>query len=422
MAGGSATSLKILSTDAESSIERQLTKQRNQPRPLHQSAFALALPLFLAINLGLGFLAPPLSVDPLKLPASPSFDYHRACSYRNEWLAFKKAPEVLLFGSSLMMIPQAASEADYLGKAVDPVVNPYSTLLGDELSKRLPERSRSPVCFNFALPGGMLSDHYMIVRTLISKSAAPKAAVLGITLRDFIDSGVDNAACTPAFNYLSRFLSATEKEKLLPLTMPLAHQRSEYYLNKYFYLYGNRLAAQVIGKAYGERLASAALPNTAANDTTTNKAENINCDPEALLKGQEVLPGAFFIQPGSTLTWKDNTREYKQRFKTAHEDLFENQKEFLQLTVDELKKNDTAVLLVNMPLTEANKKLMPAGSYQKYMGFLDSLEKTGRVQILNLDNGSFDQSDFMDTAHMNSRGGKKLFTAIATKLSQIAVF
>lgn len=393
------------------------TNQKHTPAWLRCS-FVMALGLFSTLNAGMAVYLPPLTVDPLALPASPSFDYHRANSYRNEWHTFRQAPDIVLMGSSLMMIPQAAAEADYLNRAVDPVVNPYSTLLRDEINKLRPESK--PICFNFALPGGMISDHYMIVKTLFTKNSSPKVAVLGITLRDFIDNGVDSAACTPAFVYLSRFLPADQKNRILLMAMPQVTQRGEYYLNKYSYLYGNRLAAQVLIKQLTTKLASRYLPESANTATTENTTENIAFDPEALFKGLEVLPGAFFIQPKSTLLFRDNTREYMKRFRSPHTALFENQMQFLKLTIAELKERKTQVLIVNMPLTEANKKLMPKGSYEKYLRFINSLKQENLVSVLDLNNGSFEQSDFMDTAHMNSRGGKKLLSTLAEEINKLS--
>lgn len=385
-----------------------------------RSTFAVALSLFLLINLGLALSLPPVQVDPFSLPASPSFDFHRANSYRNEWHLFHKSPDIVLFGSSLMMIPQAAAEADYLGKAVDPVVNPYSTLLGDSIHTR--EHNLSPICFNFALPGGMISDHYMIVRTLFTPDSSPKVAVLGITLRDFIDNGVESAASTPAFNYLSRFVNQQERKELMMQAMPQLNQRGEYYLNSALYLYGNRIPLQVVGRNTAAQLAKDILPESIDKPAETSQTTNLSLDPEALFKGLEVLPGAFFIQPNSTIVWRDNSREYRKRFKTPHLSLFETEKRFLKMTLRELEKRGVRVLIVNMPLTEGNKKLMPPGSYERYLKFLDSLEVKGKVHLLNLDNGKFENTDFMDTAHMNANGGKKLIAAIAKELSSWELF
>jgi hypothetical protein len=383
--------------------------------PKTSPSFPLALAIFVLVNLALSMSVKDLQVSPFSLPASPSYDFHRANKYRQDCLTRKRAPEVVLFGSSLMMIPQAAKEADYLKKDIDPVINPYSTYLSDCIFKETGARA---TCFNFALPGGMISDHFLISKTLFQGQSKPKVAVLGITLRDFIDNGVDCAATTPAFNYFSRFLKPEEKQALLPLTMPRLQDRLEYYITEALYLYGNRIPAQVLGESYIQRLLRKPEVIKASIKETPAQEARLSCDAEALLKGKEVLAGAYFIKPGSSYTWKDNTREYKQRFKSAHQNLFENQKVFLSLTTKLLKAQGITPLFVNMPLTRANQALMPRGSYEQYLSFLKTFASQEDIPLLDLNDNSFDQSHFMDTAHMNSKGGEKLFAAIARQLAQ----
>jgi hypothetical protein len=127
------------------------------------SVFLLSLGLFAVVNAGLvcfGNLSVPMSVD--RIPTKPTWESHRT----RDFMAGAQAPDAVLFGSSLMMIPTACRDADYLNVTIDPVVHPYSQYLQAKIAEKTGLQLK---CFNFALPGGMISDHYMIVSSLFSK-------------------------------------------------------------------------------------------------------------------------------------------------------------------------------------------------------------------------------------------------------------
>ena len=79
-------------------------------------------------------------------------------------------------------------------------------------------------------------------------------------------------------------------------------------------------------------------------------------------------------------------------------------------------------MLVNMPLTPANMKLMPKGSYDKYMAMLKRTANQNDVVLLELNDGTkFDIKCFRDTVHMNGTGGKKLMAQIASFINSTSV-
>ena len=398
------------------------------------SVFLLALGLFAVVNAGLVALQPlrPMPVE--RIPTKPTWESHRT----RDFMAGAQAPDAVLFGSSLMMIPTACRDADYLNVTIDPVVHPYSQYMQAKIAEKTGMQLK---CFNFALPGGMISDHYMIVSSLFSNERKPKLAIFGLSLRDFIDSGVECAAATPAYHYFSRFKSESEIDSLLPLSMPSIFNRGQYLADKYIYLLGKRLQIQVMA---GDAISSAvtdlldysrrrnsgsdgavATSNASSSANSKDSAGNSSgtkpdSNPDAALSGTEVTEGMVALQPNAFYPWQDNSREYKKRFKGANDSMFKIQTEYFKRMLSQLKTEGVEVLFVNMPLTPANMALMPHGSYDKYMALLKQTAAEQGCGLLDLNDGkTFVASNFKDPVHMNGSGGKILIDQIAENLNKV---
>lgn len=374
------------------------------------SAFALAVVLFAVINGALVAAQPLAPLNPDRVPARPSWESHRTQDFQ----ATPSAPDVVLLGSSLMMIPTACCDADFLKVTIDPVVHPYSKYLQAKIAEKSGKQLQ---CFNFALPGGMISDHFMVVSSLVSPERKPKLLIFGLSLRDFIDSGVECAAATPAYHYFSRYKSDREIEAMLPLSMPSLLNRGEYLVDKYIYLFGKRLQMQVLTAYAMQNQAARLLASYPVKKLSEDTSTAASANPDAALTGGEVLKGMVALQPDAFYPWQDNSREYKKRFKGKNDGLFKIQQEYMNKTLSQLQEQGIEVLLVNMPLTEANMKLMPEGSYQKYLQVLaQEAEKYGCALLDLNDQKTFVTANFKDPVHMNGSGGKVLIDRIAAKL------
>lgn len=390
----------------------QTSAMPRQARSVTDSVFVLSAAIFALINLALVAAQPlePLPVE--RIPTRPTWESHRTRDFMKG-----TAPQVVLFGSSLMMIPTACRDADFLNVAIDPVVHPYSRYM----QALIAEKSGAQLeCFNFALPGGMISDHYMVTSALFNKAHKPRLAVFGISLRDFIDSGVECAAATPAYHYFSRYKSEAELEQLLPLSMPAATNRGEYLADKYIYLYGKRINMQVrVNDSLKEAGSAilAAYPEKKLEEDGSAKANN---NPDAALSGAEVTEGMVALLPQAFYPWQDNSREYKNRFKGRNQAMFEVQKKYFDMLLTRLQKDDVQILLVNMPLTQANMALMPEGFYREYLGVLAGAKAKYHCAVLDLnDQKSFALNNFKDPVHMNGSGGKVLIDRIVAAMSTL---
>jgi hypothetical protein len=392
-------------------------------------SFPLALAIFLGINLVSGFTRPLKPLSPEELPFKATWECQRAKRFIDD--SQGQAPQTVLFGSSLMMIPTTCAEADYKKTLIDPVVDPYSSRLASLLSS--PE-NKTQRAFNYALPGAMVSDHYFIERALFNQRRKPERVVLGVTLRDFIDCGVDTPTATPAYMHYRNYLSEEALDEVLQKNLNLWQKRN-YLAERYLYLWGRhneiqKLANKPLQATYDNLVSRFGIDNKGTKGTEGSKALASDKDSttsgeetqkggdkvDAIMAAQEVKPGNFVILPEMKLPWQDNTREYKKRFAHKNEAVFKSEQAFLDDLLAYNSSLGIETIIVNMPLTESNMKLMPKGSYDKYKAMLVALKNRG-VSVLDLNDSSFDLSCFRDTVHMNGRGGAKLLAAIASHIN-----
>jgi hypothetical protein len=75
------------------------------------------------------------------------------------------------------------------------------------------------------------------------------------------------------------------------------------------------------------------------------------------------------------------------------------------------------LVVVNMPITEENKALMPPEMLNRYrQAMLASTTRWG-VHLVDMDNKTFNESDFWDSCHLNTHGGDKWLHELAARLA-----
>ena len=358
--------------------------------------------LFFAFNFVLLAWQPLSKVKPESLPSAHTWTYWAT----REFLAQKQAPDMVICGSSVLMHPIARVEAVHKNKNLDYVLDHQSTYFADKVEHVTGQKDLS--CFSFALPGSMISDNFMVMRGLLTGPRKPSVVVLGLTLRDFIDSGVTCPGATPPFRYLKRYANIDD---VVHLAMPQIWQRFDYWLGKLVYVNGKKMDMQtllseevknVLDPIYKKQFAECRLVEM---DPTRNTPSN--------LRG-EIEPGMMIVGPHEAASYLDNTAEYRKRYKRNDPKMFEIQSSFLEKLLAEAKANDVRVIMVNVPVSDQNHTLMPAGAYEKYLARTKDLATKWGVQYFDPSNNvQFVQSDFYDSVHMNATGGKKLLDQFA---------
>lgn len=372
-----------------------------------RSKFFWAAIFLLVVDMAIVVSNPLGKVDPMRLPSPHSWEWWRTQSY----LSASKAPDVVLLGSSLVMIPTPMLDADYLNKPFDCVHHDHSVYMQDRLADLV--GLKEPSCINLGLPGGMISDDYMVARYLLDGERKPKVAVLGITLRDFIEHHVQYPATSHPYRYFSQFMDVAD---VVDIAMPQVWQRADYLWGHYFVLWGKRLQMQAITEDVGKHVIAPIQSTQVAVNPVTDAERNKTLAAKLKAIAEE---GEFMMEPHKLTLYEDNTNEYRSRFRGDKSELFNAESEFLARLLKLLRDRNIEVLVVNMPLMPANMSVMPPGMYDKYMAITQKLAAENNCKFLNLnDSARFVISDFRDTAHMNGNGGKKFLDSVDMTIAQ----
>jgi len=266
----------------------------------------------------------------------------------------------------------------------------------------------------------MVSDQYMVASSLFKDKQKPKLLVLGLTLRDFIDSGVECAASTPTYQFFKHYFEGQAQEDLSKVAIQTSQlwqgvtEKAQDWMDRNLYLSGKRLSAQYLNNAFWQKEISGVTGGVEKLDDNLVIAPSK--DMMDSLFGDAVEPGQFLFTPYATAPYQDNTREYKRRFKDYDPAKLAIQEKFLTKLLAHCKEQNIEVMVVNMPLTPQNMALMPDGAYDKYFSSTKKLVQSSGGRFVDLNNGSFGIENFKDTAHMNSAGGKKLVESITASI------
>jgi lysophospholipase L1-like esterase len=72
------------------------------------------------------------------------------------------------------------------------------------------------------------------------------------------------------------------------------------------------------------------------------------------------------------------------------------------------------VLLVNMPLTPDNLNLLPAPTLARYNQTIKNIAAKYQAKFLDWQQApEYDSADFIDSCHLNARGGAKFYMHLA---------
>jgi hypothetical protein len=310
-------------------------------------------------------------------------------------------PDVVLLGSSQVNAPSWAADAHLTKKPVDCLEHREVTAFEQSLSSALGNAQLK--VFNCAVQGGIVSDYYIIERALFQERRTPRLVVLCVSPRDFMDNKVPSLNSTEPFRFFSRF---ADVGSLSNVAYPDLGSRSFALLEQLISRLPLRnlndclvgLTRLVVGS---ER--DAVRPN--GGQTLTRALYTAN---------QQVKLGQFVVPVDMKDTFVDNTQEYVRRYANPRPVGLGVQLAVLKETLLDLKAKGCGVLLIEMPTMLSNRSLLPASFWREYRKSLaDICRDTATVEVDISESNEFQQGDYVDTVHLNDRGGLKFFATLA---------
>lgn len=327
------------------------------------------------------------------------------------------APDVVLFGSSLMTAPVLQSEALYLGKPIPKFVHRRVHVLEESLARSL---GRTPEVFCLAAGGEMASDAYLITKNLLRGAKQPIAIIYGVAPRDFQDNLVPDPEATPVFQSLATVSDLPERMTTPPVKL---QKKLEVTLGRLCSLWRYRNDLRVYLTLRLKKFMERTMPWVCFekyDDKHVLRVAKRGLYPEEAAGEPTAWPGVALDH----LSPKDMLADYNLRYNPVSPRAFDLQfayfEKFLKLT----RERGIAVLIVNMPLSTANKRLMPPHFLDAFRSRCELLCKQYDVDFADLNRQPWDDcGNFVDTVHLEPRLSAHFLdemSAIASR-SQVAL-
>jgi hypothetical protein len=319
-------------------------------------------------------------------------------------------PNIAFVGSSLVLYPVGNTDSDLINGEIDAPRHNRSWYF----ERKFKEATGHDVTtFNFSLPGEMPSDAFLIEKFLLKGEKSPDVLVYGVGPRDFMDNLLPCPQATDPFLWLSRFGDYNDH---IASIAPDWQTRLTYELGRAIFTYGHRIDLSTSG----ERVVASVLDKVAPATKPLSIADRRQIMPEyhpfecgvndAMFRPYVDRPQPAFV---------DNVAEYKNRYRELKWDTFLTQMKFLSETIDIAKSRGTTVVLVSMPITDINRRLLGAHATDVYNKAVHVLAASKGVKLVDLFNsGGYEIADFNDTVHLNSAGGRKMLSALATEFAE----
>lgn len=396
------------------------------------NAFVWAVALYGALNLALYGILVKMPERKLSLNGIKATNYEKRMEGPWIWwvsrtylsqLEKKAEPDIVLFGSSQMGSAIFSAEAEHRGTTVDTTDEREVERLAAELAKA---SGLKPRVFNFSMGGAMVSDHYLIADSLVSKAAKkPKIAIIGVNPRDFIDNNLPAAAATDSFHFLSPYCKL---DKLASCSYDSPFGYLDYLLSRYLPLRQvNLLAFGDIPPSLGAR-ASFTNPEGKGIDTRADKqvnnaqsASQISTKVLRAISGSagDVKRGEWVLPAYPPYLYMDNSKEYIKRYKRENPPCFAGQKRYFQELLALLRKEKIEIIVVGMPSRLSNQNLLSEKFWSDFDSYLANAtkEQGGTYVSLFKDKRFIEEKDYLDTVHLNRWGGGKLVKIMAETVS-----
>ena len=375
-------------------------------KALLSSFILLALLFFIALDLTARCTFKYWPIDHFNSP-NRSWIWWAAQDFR----AQKERPQIVLMGSSLMVMALHGGDATYLQIPQNNVLHHRSLLFEKLLDSVFHKRYST---FAFAIAGQMVSDAYSICSCCLDDPRKPDFIIYGIAPRDFMDNTLPNPASTETFKYLSR---VSDLSKIAMRARPSIWDRFDYWVGGVSFLYAHRADLLYLQHHYARVIFShlhfmadldlantpIALRKIAMMELPEDDATN------------EVFTGPY----KATDKYLDNSSEYRSRYRQFNHKLFEEQRSYLSDMMNICDKRHMKLIVVNMPVTAGNVNLMPPGFYEQYLRTVTTMSFGHGDTFLDLNNPSvFTDDCFMDSVHLNGKGGVKFFEKLVSALAQ----
>ncbi len=320
---------------------------------------------------------------------------------------------VLLLGSSLMVVAMAESDATWSHQRIDLTTYRDARYFDDRLNTASSKRP-SARTINLSAPGQIPSDAYLTMKFALASGLRPNLVVYGIAPRDLLDSTLSSPFDTECYKYLCRLVSADELNKVLPnncwqrisrqfnSASPLLQRSID------FQLQTDQVANMAL-KALSERLHLRKI-SLAERMLLLKNYKPLEMEPE-------FIHAEIAVRGEVEKLYSDNLSDYVARYRKPRLDFYEGELAALKMLAELCQSEHIEFVLVNMPIRKCNADLIEPGVQAAYLSDLFKLSRSCRVRFYDLcDYKMYQKDDFRDSVHLNGFGGMKFIDKLADVL------
>jgi len=327
-----------------------------------------------------------------------------------DFLSQPKAQDIILLGASDMAQAVHGADAVFLNSSQDEVLKHRSEYLERRLENL---NSQYKGVFCLAVPGEMPSDSYFTTRTLLSGSRKPKVIVLSIAPRSLCDATFGDPASSDVYKIMNKLGGTHDFESSCRSSL---WDKLDYQVQQLFSIYGHK--RELI--SWQHNLTQAVLSQLFHEDFS-NIHTPVHIRKLALLELPEDYARSELVSmpfdPKHAL-FISNLAEYQSRYRRLKMSTFRQQLDFLKRLSELCRSEGISLVVINSPLTAENRQLIVPQVYALYLAQASQAVRSYGGTFVNLDLPEiFKHEDFMDSIHLNGRGGLKFLDHIALVLS-----
>lgn len=336
--------------------------------------------------------------------------------------------DVLLLGSSLVVT--AFTYPDFnLGLApIKQLDDSYiqSRLLSDLIQKRT---GKAIDAANLSCLAATPADALLIVNELAKRNKLPETVVYGIEPRALADNltpvggalggaaalELENQYHNPNWiqqaemalcNSSALVLPKAAKDNINELRIKLARLGEVPEPNDV-----NEIVASHFWQLFGARKYLGEIAQEKANSIFKSKANvSKQIKVECVSKDSVPVRTVSANKPWDTVSAQKLQKQldqYRGHYLPCNKVKMKKNMVLLQKLAQKCQTNGSTLYLVKMPITKENFNLVPPETARGYDSILQAVEERYHCKLVDLRDG-FEQTDFMDTVHLNAQGGEKL--------------
>ncbi len=338
-------------------------------------------------------------------------------------LSSPENPEVLLLGSSLVLVPSVRCDDSFHNRKTRFDRWYYRNVI-DEYTKAdffqhalARSSSQNRKVLDLAVAASIMSDQHLILKKYLDSGKTPELIVCGIAPRDFLDNLRQDPEKTPTYSILAdltclKDLWDQKRSKEAISTFAFGYF-SDVFKNRTDYkTFLAGAASRISGHPIDLYQATQELEKTAAEPTTGMDVMAENKAERGILDNNNPV---YDIGKNRL----SDLKEYNRIYLPFNEKVFKLQLSYLDKFLALAAEHKIPVVLVDMPLTQENLAILPERVKLRYQKRVKELATKYNAKLVTpSERHNFPSDDFEDSVHLNAQGGLKVFGDVAEQIGQ----